>query len=184
MTVFAFGNRKPKIHSTAWIHPVADVTGKVFIGPSVYIGAGAIIRGDLGTIYIDTGSAILENVTIQASPNQKVFIGKNVTLSVAVVLHNCTIQDGAMIGMGAIISDNVEVGKGAIVGEGSVVKSNMKIESNMIAVGVPAKVIGKISEKKRVFIKTIPEVYQSLTQKYPKKLRILNPEEYRWEEEK
>ncbi|MCP4760915.1 MAG: gamma carbonic anhydrase family protein [archaeon] len=182
MTVYAFGNKKPKIHPTAWIHPNADVTGKVNIGSKVYVGSGAVIRGDLGKINIDNGSAVLENVTIQASPSQKINIGKNVTLSVGAILHNCIIHDNAMIGMGAIISDNVEVGEGAIVAEGSVVRSKTRIETNTIVAGVPAKVIGEISESKKSFIETIPKVYQGLTQKYPEKLRILNKDEYEWNE--
>ena len=62
MPIYAFGYRIPKIHSTAWIFPSADIIGDVTIGPEVYVGAGAVIRGDYGTIKIGAGTSIEENV--------------------------------------------------------------------------------------------------------------------------
>ena len=181
MPVFAYGNKKPKIHPTAWIHPNSEIIGDVFIGPKVYVGSGSIIRGDLGKIHIDEGSAILENVIIQVSPNQKIYVGKSVTLSVGAILHNCIIRDGAMVGMGAIVSDNADIGEGAIIAEGSVVKN--KIEAGTVAAGIPAKKIKAISENQKGFNKIISAVYQNLTQDYREKIHILEPKDYRWDEE-
>ena len=171
MTVWAYGTRVPKIDPTAWIFPSADVIGKVIIGPNVYIGAGAVIRGDYGTIEIGEGTAVEENVTIHARMDEKCIIGKNVTIGHAAMIHNCTINDYAVIGMNSTISDFSVIGEWAIIAEGAVVKSKTQIGQNAVAAGVPAVEIGVINEKQKAFWSMAKEVYQDLARKYPTKLK-------------
>jgi carbonic anhydrase/acetyltransferase-like protein (isoleucine patch superfamily) len=171
MTVWAYGVRTPKIDESAWVFPSADVIGKVTIGPNVYIGAGAVIRGDYGTIIIGEGSAIEENVTIHARMNEKCVIGKNVTVGHAAMLHNCTINDNAVIGMNSTISDYAIIGEWAIIAEGAVVKSKAQISPNIIAAGVPAVEIGPVNENHKQFWSLAKEVYQQLAHDYLKKLK-------------
>ncbi|HMF33810.1 MAG TPA: gamma carbonic anhydrase family protein [Candidatus Lokiarchaeia archaeon] len=178
MTVYAFGTRIPKIDPSAWIHPAADVTGKVIIGPNVYVGSGAVLRGDFGTIIIGAGSAVEENVTIHARPSGKTIIEENVTIGHAAMLHNCTIHAGALIGMNATVSDYAEIGAGAIVAEGAVVKRKSVIAPQMIAAGIPATEIGPVPEMNAKIANEGASVYADLAKQYPKKLRALAPEEY------
>ncbi len=174
MTIWAYGRRIPKIDKTAWIFPSADIIGKVFIGPNVYVGAGAVIRGDYGTIKIGEGTAVEENVTIHARMNDKCVIGKNVTIGHAAVLHNCIIEDNAVIGMNTVISDYSIVGNSAIIAEGAVVKSKSQIDANSIAAGIPAIKIGEVNEKQKKFWSLVKEIYQDLANDYPRKLKKVN----------
>ena len=173
MTVYAYGARKPKIDPTAWVFPSADIIGKVILGPKVYVGAGAVIRGDYGKIIIGEGSAIEENVTIHARPNGKTIIEENVTVGHAAMLHNCTLRKGCVVGMNSVVSDMAEIGEGAIVAEGAVVKGGSKIGAKMIAAGVPAKEIGPVKENQTMFWNGVKEIYQGLTVDYPRKLKRL-----------
>jgi carbonic anhydrase/acetyltransferase-like protein (isoleucine patch superfamily) len=178
MTVYAFGDRIPRINPTAWIHPAADVTGKVIIGANVYVGSGAVLRGDYGGIRVGAGTAIEENVTIHARPDEWTTIEENVTIGHAAMIHNCTIRAGAVIGMNATVSDYVEVGEGAIVAEGAVVKNKTVIAPGMIAAGVPAREIGPVAEQTTAFWQGFKELYQELARRYPTELRVLAPEDY------
>ena len=178
MTVYAFGTRIPRIDHSAWIHPAADITGKVIIGPNVYVGSGAVLRGDFGTIIVGAGTAVEENVTIHARPSGKTIIEENVTIGHAAMIHNCTIHAGALIGMNATVSDYAEVGSGAIVAEGAVVKRKSVIAPNMIAAGVPATEIGPVPEINAKIANEGASVYADLAKQYPKKLRVLSPDEY------
>lgn len=171
MTIWAYGKRTPKIDPTAWVFPSADVIGKVTLGAKVYVGAGAVIRGDYGEIIIEDGTAIEENVTIHARMDNRCLIGKNVTVGHAAMIHNCVIKENAVIGMNSVISDYSEVGEWAIIAEGAVVPSKSKIAPNKIAAGVPAKEIGDVTEKHKQFWGMAKEIYQQLTQDYPHKLR-------------
>ena len=170
MTIWQYGKRKPKIDPSAWIFPSADVIGKVIIGANVYIGAGAVIRGDYGKIVIKDGSAIEENVTIHSSPGGTTMIEENVTVGHAAMLHNCILRKGSVIGMSSVVTDYAEVGEGAIIAEGAVVKKRTKIGAYRIAAGVPAKEIGDVKEIQTKLWSAAKEIYRDLTRDYPKKL--------------
>lgn len=174
MPIYAYGDRIPSIDPTAYIFPSADVIGKVTIGANVFVGAGAIIRGDYGEIIIGDGSAIEENVTIHARPNETCTLEENVTVGHAAMLHTCTIHIGAVIGMKSVVSDYSDIGEGAIVAEGAVVKSKTKIEPYTIVAGVPAKEIGQVNENQTAFWTELKKIYQQLARDYPEKLRQID----------
>jgi len=173
MAIYAYGDRVPTIDPSAYIFPSADIIGKVTIGAKVFVGAGAILRGDYGEIIVGDGSAIEENVTIHARPQGTCLLGENVTVGHAAMLHTCTIHDGAVIGMKSVVSDFADVGEGAIVAEGAVVKSKTKVEPYSIVAGVPAKEIGPVNENQTDFWTEIKKIYQQLARDYPSKLRRL-----------
>ena len=146
MTIYEFEKRKPRIGKGTFIFKSADIIGDVIIGENCYIGPGARIRGDYGSISIGSNTAIEENVVIHARPNEKTTIGNYVTIGHGAIIHNALINDWAIIGMGSIVSDWSEIGKWAVVAEGALVKNKQKIPEKAIAVGVPAKVISEISK--------------------------------------
>jgi carbonic anhydrase/acetyltransferase-like protein (isoleucine patch superfamily) len=146
MTIYEFEKRKPSIGKGTFIFNSADIIGDVIIGENCYIGPGARIRGDYGSVRIGNNTAVEENVVIHARPDEKTSIGNFVTIGHAAIVHNALIHDWAIIGMGSIVSDWSEIGKWAVVAEGALVKNKQKIPDKAIAVGVPAKVISEISE--------------------------------------
>ena len=172
MSIYGFEDRKPVIGKGTFIFKSADVIGDVIIGENCYIGPGARIRGDYGSIRIGSDTAVEENVVIHARPGDVTKIGNNVTIGHASVVHNATIHDWAVIGMGAIVSDWAEIGEWAVVAEGAVVKNKQKIPSRSIVVGIPAKIVSKISleyEKKWTDYK---KIYSGLAKKrFPNSLR-------------
>jgi carbonic anhydrase/acetyltransferase-like protein (isoleucine patch superfamily) len=171
MAIYEYGDRIPQIDPTAWIFPSADIIGDVRIGAGAYIGAGAVIRGDYGTIIIEEGAAIEENVTIHASPQQECRVEKNAVVGHMAMLHGCTIRQEAVVGMSAVVTNNAVVGVGAIIGEGAVVKSKMQIPDYSIAVGVPAIIKGEVSKGVRRYWKAVGKVYRQLAFDYPQKLK-------------
>lgn len=145
MSIYAFENKQPTIGKGTFIYESADVIGNVQIGKDCYIGPGARIRGDYGTITIGDNTAVEENVVIHARPDDVTVIGNHVTIGHAAIIHNATIHDWAVIGMGSIVSDWAEIGEWAVVAEGAVVKNKQKIPNKSIAVGIPAKIVSEIS---------------------------------------
>ena len=171
MAIYSYGKRIPKIDPSTWVFPSADVIGKVSLGKKVYVGAGAVIRGDYGEIIIKDGSAIEENVTIHARLGGTTLIEEDVTVGHAAMIHNCTIKRDAVIGMNSVVTDDVEIGEGVIVAEGAVVKKGLIIPPNSIVAGVPAKIIGQVPEKNKKYWKVVKELYQQLCSDYKSKLK-------------
>ena len=157
MVLYEFEGKVPKIGKETYVAETADVIGDVVIGNKCYIGPGARIKGDYGKIRIGNETAIQENCILHARPDENCSIGNQANIGHGAILHNCTIKDGALIGMGSIVSDWAVVGENAIVAEGCVVKQNQVIPAGKIAVGVPAKIIGKrdkqFSEFKGIYVK-------------------------------
>jgi carbonic anhydrase/acetyltransferase-like protein (isoleucine patch superfamily) len=173
MAIYAYGERRPQIDDSAWIFPDATIIGDVHIGKGAYVGSGAILRGDYGTIIIEKGVAVEENTTFHASPRGTTLIKKNAIIGHMAMIHMCTIESEAVIGMSAVISNYATIGSGAIIGEGSVIKQHQEIPANTVAVGVPAKILGPVSEDLKAFWKEAGKIYRQLAIDYPKKLQLI-----------
>ena len=179
MAIYEFENKNPLIGKHSYIFNSADVIGDVTIGENCLLYPGARIRGDYGTVIIGDNTAIEENVVIHARPGDVTTIGNNVTVGHSSIIHNATIQDWAIIGMGAIISDWAVVGRWAVIAEGAVVKNKQKIPDRAIAVGVPANVISEISPEYEKTWTEFKRTYNDLAQtRYPRSLKVIEGGNY------
>jgi carbonic anhydrase/acetyltransferase-like protein (isoleucine patch superfamily) len=172
MTVYTFENRSPKIGRTSFVFPTADVIGDVEIGEGCFIGPGARLRADSGTIKIGNRTSVQDNCIMHTRPGEACIIGNDVIIGHGAVIHGARIEDNALIGSGAIVSDYAFVGEGSLVGEGAVVKSRMSIPRRKVAVGVPAKVISDVNDEQTEFWVRIRKSYEDFaTFRYPRNLK-------------
>ncbi len=167
-----FEGRTPRIGDGTYIHPSADVFGDVTLGAGCWVGPGARIRGDYGRILIGDHTAVEDNVVVHARPGEQTTIGSWVTLGHGCIVHNATIDDWAVIGMGAIVSDWSHVGVWAVVGEGSVVRQRQDVPAGHIAVGAPARLLEKqVNDEYKQQWKGFKELYVDLARRYPSGLK-------------
>lgn len=166
MPIYSFEGKHPDIADSAYVSPTAQVIGRVTIGERCYVGHGAILRGDYGSIEIGDETAVEEGVIIHARPEDWTRIGARVTVGHGAMIHNATIRDDAVIGMRAVVSDFSEVGAGAIVGENALVRNSQKVPAGKIAVGVPAEVTGEIDDRHRAMTHWAKDLYVSLAGRY------------------
>ncbi|GEM_PF-84337 len=176
MALYEFEGRVPEVGEGAYVAPSAQVIGSVQIGKDCYVGHGAILRGDYGEIFLGEGTAIEEGAIVHARPDGKTVFGKRVTLGHGAMVHNATMHDDSVIGMRATVSDFSEVGEGALIGEMGLVKQHQKIPPRKIAVGIPVKVIGEISDKNRDMTVWAKELYVDMAHRYPAGMKPV-PEE-------
>ena len=147
--LYGFDGKKPVVGYETYVSETAIVIGDVKIGDNCYIGHGAILRGDYGSIKIGNGTAVEEGAIVHAPPNDVCSIGDRVTIGHGAIVHSKWIGDYTLIGMGAILSLLAEVGERSIIAEGCVVKFEQKIPGGVLAVGNPAKVIREVSESEK-----------------------------------
>ena len=172
MAIFEFEGRSPKVGKGTWIAENADVIGDVSIGRKCYIGPGARIRGDYGTIIIGDSSSIQENCVIHARPGETVRIGGGVSVGHGAVIHGATIHDNCVIGMGSIVSDWAVVREWGVVAEGAVVCNSQEVSPGVVVGGVPAKMIGRVDDDYKAKWREFKELYASLaSDRYPKGLK-------------
>lgn len=156
-----------------FIAPSADVYGKVELAKDVSIWFQAVLRGDNNTIKIDTGSNVQDGTIIHVDADAAVMIGKNVTIGHQCMLHGCTIEDGALIGMGSTILNHAKIGKNSLVGAGSLVTEEVEIPENVLAFGRPARVIRPLTREEIRKNKENAQQYvarskEFLEEKYPR----------------
>ena len=171
MTIYEFEGRIPSVDLTAYVDEEAKIVGSVKVGAQCYIAAGARIRGDYGSITIGDKTSVQENCVLHARIDEKCEIGSYVQIGHGAILHNCTVKDYAIIGIGAIVSDYATIGVWSIVGEGAVVTSGTLIPDGKVAVGVPAKIVRDVSDSDRQLWSKYKEIYPDLALRYPKGLR-------------
>ena len=171
MPIYAFEGRRPLIDSLAWVAPSAYLIGDVRIGPRAYIGWGAILRADHGTIIVEEGSAVEEGVIVHTSSGFVSRIGRQVTLGHGAMLHDATIKDYAVVGIRATLSNRSVVGRWAIVGEAALLREDQEVPDESIAVGAPVKIIGTIQERHKERWLDGKRRYQEFTQRNQKGLK-------------
>jgi len=171
LSIFEFEGRVPEIAPTAYVDGDAKIVGDVRIGAQCYIGPGARIRGDYGSVVIGERTSVQENCVLHARINEKCEVGSHVQVGHGALLHNCMIKDYAVIGIGAVVSDYATVGIWSIIGEGAVVTSGQSIPDGKVAVGVPAKIIRDVSETDKKVWSVYKDAYADLALRYPKGLR-------------
>jgi len=147
MSIYEVNGRRPVIGQGSWIAPTAQIIGDVRIGDNCYIGYGAVIRGDYGTIIIGNESAVEEMVMIHARPGGLTDIGESVTIGHMAMIHNCKLCSFCVIGMNSTVTDYSEVGEWSIIGEQSLVKRNQKIPPYKIYAGAPSVEKGDVQQK-------------------------------------
>jgi carbonic anhydrase/acetyltransferase-like protein (isoleucine patch superfamily) len=146
MALFQLEDRIPKIGNDTYVAESAEVIGRVVVGNNCYIGPGARLRGDYGTIEIGDFTMVEDNCVMHARPDDFCRVGKHVTIGHGAIVHNATLHDWVMIGMGAIVADFAVVGEWGVIGEGAVVRNKQEIPAGKVAVGVPAKVIADVRD--------------------------------------
>lgn len=146
-----------------FVHEKAVVEGSVELGENVSVWAGAVIRGDEGTIKIGNNSNIQDNCVVHGSA----VVGENVTVGHAAVVHGCKIGSNVIIGMNATILSGAVVGEWCIIAAGSVVRENQKIPPNSLVAGVPAKVKRSLADSDRERITEAWRAYAERTKLLP-----------------
>ena len=173
--IFEFNGIKPVIDSSSFVHPQANVTGNVVSGKNVYVGPGAVIRGDFGKVIIKDGANVQENCTIHMFPGVTVTINEGAHLGHGCIIHGATIGCNSLIGMNAVILDDAIIGKECVVGALTLVNSEMVVADRKVIVGNPGKIIKDVSEDMIAWKSEGTKIYQSLPKDCQKTLKETVP---------
>jgi phenylacetic acid degradation protein len=159
---YEFDGFKPVVHPSSFVHPQAVVTGNVIIGKDVYIGPGAMLRGDWGAIIIEDGCNVQENCIIHMFPGVKVLLKKASHIGHGAVIHGATIGKNCLVGMNAVIMDNVDLGDECIVGALTFIKQGEIIAPRSVVVGNPSRIVKKVSDEMLQWKTEGTKLYQQL----------------------
>ena len=134
----------PDLSLAAFIAPNATVMGKVILKTGANIWYSAVVRGDVESITIGAHTNIQDGSVLHGDPDQPTILEDYVTVGHRAVIHSAHIEEGCLIGIGAVVLNGVRVGAGSIIGAGCVVTKDVPARSLMM--GIPAKIKREVSE--------------------------------------
>jgi len=149
---YNFDSFQPKLGSGVFISPGAIVLGRVYLGDNSNIWFNSVLRGDVNEIIIGNNTNVQDLSMLHVTEENRLYIGKNVTIGHSVVLHGCHIHDSCLIGMGAVILDGAEIGENSLVAAGSLITPGKKFPPRSLIKGRPATVQRELtSEEQKLY---------------------------------
>ena len=146
MAIFKIGTHTPDVDASAYVTDSASVIGNVHLAANTSIWFGAALRGDNELISIGEGSNVQECAVLHTDLGYPLKVGKNVTIGHQAMLHGCTVGDGSLIGIQAVVLDGAVIGKNCLVAAGALVTSGKEFPDNSLIMGSPAKAVRELTQ--------------------------------------
>jgi carbonic anhydrase/acetyltransferase-like protein (isoleucine patch superfamily) len=157
----------PRLGERVFLAPSAELAGNIDVDDDVSFWFHTAARGDVNWIRIGARSNVQDGAVLHVSHDtHPLAIGREVVIGHAAVLHGCTVEDGALIGIGARVLDGAVVESGAQVGAGAIVTPGTRVAAHQLALGIPARVTRALSDGERRHIAEIAERYVQLKESY------------------
>ena len=173
MAIYQLDDLTPAIHETAWVADSAQVVGNVRLAEDSSVWFGVVIRGDMDAISVGRGTNIQDNSVLHADHGVPLTIGDNVSVGHQVMLHGCSIGDGSLIGIQAVILNGAKIGKNCLVGAGSLITEGKEFADNSMIFGSPAKAVRQLSTEQIEGLKMISDHYIENARRYRSGLKKL-----------
>ena len=162
MAIYELDGQAPELPSDGnyFIAETATVIGKIRLLPGASVWFGAVLRGDNEWIEIGENSNVQDNAPCHTDRGFPLTIGKDCTVGHNVILHGCTLEDGALVGMGSIVMNGARIGRRSIVGAGSVITEGKQFPEHSLIIGAPARVIRTLTPEQATAMGRAARSYQ------------------------
>jgi carbonic anhydrase/acetyltransferase-like protein (isoleucine patch superfamily) len=171
MAIYQLGADAPQIDPTAWVADSANLIGKVTIGANATVWYGVTIRGDNERITIGPDSNVQEGTVMHTDMGFPMTLGTGVSIGHMAMLHGCTVGDGALIGIQAVVMNGAKIGKGCLVGAGALVTEGKEFPDNTLILGSPAKAVRTLNEQDVARLRDIADGYVARGKLYQAELK-------------
>lgn len=159
MPIYQLGPHQPEIDASTFIADSATIIGKVRLAANTSVWYGATLRGDNEWISIGAGSNVQEGAVMHTDPGCPLNVGENVTVGHQAMLHGCTVGNGSLIGIGAVLLNNAQIGQNCLVGAGALVTEGKVFPDNSLIIGSPAKAVRSLNEAEIANLQKAADIY-------------------------
>ncbi len=157
----------PRIADDVFIAPGAAVVGDVEIGAGSSVWFGCVIRGDEESVRIGERVNLQDGTVIHVnSRKQGTVIGDDVTVGHKALLHACTLETGAYVGMGAVVMDEAVVEGGAMMAGGALLTPRNVVRRGELWAGRPARLMCEIESDEALGLASTAGLYADRAQHY------------------
>jgi len=173
MAIYELDGTAPRIADTAWVADNAQVMGHVVLDEDSSVWFGVTLRGDTETITVGRGSNVQDGSVLHADVGFPLVLGENVTVGHMVMLHGCTIGEGSLIGIGAVVLNGAKIGKGCLVGAGALVTEGKEFPDGSMILGSPARVVRTLTPEQIEGLRQSAQHYIDNARRYRNGLKKL-----------
>lgn len=157
---------KPKVGKNVFIANTATVVGRVTLGDEASVWYSAVVRGDEEEVIIGNRSNIQDGCVLHADKDEPTIIGEGCIVGHGAIIHGAEIGDNTLIGMRATVLNRAKVGKYCLIGAHALVTQDMEIPDYSVVMGVPGKVVKKLSREHAKMFEEGAEIYVKFAQAY------------------
>lgn len=173
MTLYSLGDLTPTLSDDCWIAPDANIIGNVSVQSGASVWFGCTLRGDNEPIVVGQGSNVQENCVLHTDLGYPLTIGSGCSIGHKAMLHGCTIEDGALIGMGATVLNGAVICAGALIGAGALIAENKTIPPGVLVLGAPGRVVRQLDEAAQKMLLHTATHYQARMRLFRQNLKVL-----------
>jgi len=166
MAIYSFEQHMPQVAPDAYVADNATVLGRVRLGARASVWFAATVRGDNDDIVIGDGSNVQDGAVLHVDPGVPMTIGARVSIGHQAMLHGCTVGDGALIGIQAVVLNGAVIGEQSLVGAGALVTEGKRFPPRSLILGSPAKVVRELTEKDLLMLKAACDSYIARSERY------------------
>ena len=171
MAIYQLGDDAPRLAVTAWVADSAQVIGRVSLAEGVSVWFGAVLRGDNEWVTLGARSNVQEGAVLHTDMGFPLTLGDDVTVGHQAMLHGCSVGDGSLIGIQAVVLNGARIGKNCLVGAGAVVTEGKEFPDNSLILGSPAKAVRELTPEQAARIKLSSLHYVDNAERYRAQLK-------------
>jgi carbonic anhydrase/acetyltransferase-like protein (isoleucine patch superfamily) len=173
MSVYKLGQDAPVLAASAYVAPNAAVIGKVILAERASVWFGAALRGDNEIISIGAGSNVQDSAVLHTDPGFPLTVGAEVSIGHQAAIHGCTVGDGTLIGIQAIVLNGAVIGKACLVGAGALITEGKEFADGSLIIGAPAKAVRQLSAEERERLLQAAAIYAARAALYRNQLQVV-----------
>ena len=159
MAIYELDGHAPQLGANAYVADSAEVIGRVTLGDNASVWFGCVLRGDSEHIRIGRNCNIQDASVLHADEGVPLTLEDNVSVGHKVMLHGCTIGEGSLIGIGAVVLNHARIGKNCLVGAGALVTEGKEFPDGSMILGSPAKTVKQLSAEQIGNLRRIAQHY-------------------------
>lgn len=172
MPIFSLGEKRVRLAGTGhFIAYDATLVGDITLGSDVNIWFKAVIRAENDAVTIGERTNVQEGCVLHVDPGFPLAIGANVTVGHRAVLHGCTIGDGVLIGINAVVLNGARIGAGTLIGAGALVPEGKEVPPGVLVVGSPGRVLRELKPEEKEMLRHASQVYVERSKLYAAAMR-------------
>ncbi|GAB7543804.1 gamma carbonic anhydrase family protein [Cupriavidus sp. 8B] len=173
MSLYQIGSLAPVISESAFVADQSTIIGHAVLGEQVSAWPGSVIRADNEPVTIGARSNVQEGAVLHTDPGCPLNIGEGVTIGHQAMLHGCTVGDGSLIGIQAVVLNNATIGKECLVAAGALVTEGKVFPDRSLILGSPAKAVRQLTDDEVANLRANADDYARRSALYKRELRKL-----------